>query len=238
MADSSVRIVYSAVDQMSDNLRSMRNGTNTLSRDISEYRRISDNAFNRRTDVRIETNDARRQLTSLQNEFKSLSRQTDLSTDDLEREQTRIVGSLREQTRQVERLQLEYGDLTRVVREARREENRMLDDRSRADNNNSVSSGIRGSSTSMFNSLAVAGLGNMFSESISGFANQTIGSAFGETAGEAISSVVGSAITGAAMGSKYQALELLLVLDSVLYLELLKHLLYTHKKMMKSSKIM
>ena len=207
MAESSVRIVYSAVDAMSDNLRSMRNGTNILSRDVNEYRRISDNAFSRRTNIRIETNDARRELTSLQNEFKSLSRQTDLSADDLEREQTRIVSSLNEQTRQVERLQLEYGDLTRIVREARREENRMLEDRSRADNDNDVGdSGLRGgdiggSSQGLMKSLAVAGIGNMFSESISGFANQTIGSAFGETAGEAISSVVGSAITGAAMGS-------------------------------------
>lgn len=182
-----VSIAFKASDNLTHSISQMRKSVSGLSRDVSEYRKVQNEAFEKKTEVKLDITKAKQELKELERAVKQ-----------------NVEGSeqvFKEKQKTLEELQEEYRRLTQVAKDASKAERQLQEDISKSSNANaSRTSGTDGTS-SIMSSLANAGLGAMLGGAVSNNLNQSITSMFGQTTGSVISSIVGGVATGAAMGS-------------------------------------
>lgn len=182
-----VSIAFKASDNLTNSIQSMRRSVDGLSRDVSEYRRIQSQAFDKRTEIKFDITKAKAELKELEKAVKQNAEGSEQA--------------FKEKQRALEDLQEEYKRLTRVAQEAGRAETRLQDDINRTNNSNLSRMQGAVSSSGILKSLATSGLSSMLANSVQSNLNQTLSSMYGETAGGAISNVAGGVLTGAAIGS-------------------------------------
>lgn len=179
-----VSIAFKASDNLTNSIQSMRKSVDGLSRDVSEYRKIQSQAFDKKTEIKFDISKAKQELKELEKAVKQ-----------------NVEGSekaFKEKQRTLEDLQEEYKRLTKVANDASKAESRLQDDMNKSNN---LRNTMAAQQNSMLKSLAGAGLGNMLGDALSHSISQDIGSMFGTEAGNAINSVLGGIASGAALGS-------------------------------------
>lgn len=179
-----VSIAFKASDNLTNSIQSMRKSVNGLSRDVSEYRKIQSQAFDKKTEIKFDISKAKSELKELEKAVKQ-----------------NVEGSekaFKEKQRALEDLQEEYKRLTKVANDASKAESRLQADMNKSNN---LRNTMAAQQNSMLKSLAGAGLGNMVGDALSHSISQDIGSMFGTEAGNAINSVLGGIASGAALGS-------------------------------------
>lgn len=186
-----VSIAFRASDNLSNSIRQMQRNVGGLSRDVSEYRRIQDQTFNKKVEIKYDIQKAKQEL-------RELTKAVNQNVEGAEQ-------AFKEKQLALERLNEEYRRLTQVARDASKAERQLQDDISRSSNTNTTrASGLANDinqSNGMLKALAGAGLGNMLGQSVSNNLNSTISSMFGANTGSAISGIAGGVTSGAAMGS-------------------------------------
>ena len=182
-----VSVAFKASDNLTKQIQEMRKGVNNLTKDITSYRKVQDEAFNKKVEVKFEIEQAKRELKELGKAVKD-----------------NVSGSeqaFKDKQKSVELLSEEYRRLTRVAKEASKAENKLQEDISRTSNRNASRGGISSSGSSVLESLGKAGLGGMIGDSVMNLAGHTISASFGKDFGDAFNSVAGGAVSGAAIGS-------------------------------------
>ena len=182
-----VSIAFKASDNLTKQIQEMRKGVNNLTKDITSYRKVQDEAFNKKVEVKFEIEKAKRELKELGKAVKD-----------------NVSGSeqaFKDKQKSVELLSEEYRRLTRVAKEASKAENKLQEDISRTSNRNASRGGGFSSGSSVLDSLGKAGLVSMLGDSVQNLFGHTISSGLGKDFGDAFSSVMGGAVSGAAIGS-------------------------------------
>lgn len=179
-----VSIVFKASDNLSDSISKMKKNVKDLSRDVTEYRKIQDEAFNKKAEVKLDITKAKRELAEL---TKAVKQNKEGSEE-----------AFKNKSKEIEQMQEEYRRLTKVVKEASKAEKDLDENRSRISNKNASRND---GSIGILKPLAQAGLGKMLGESIGNYFGQTVTSAYGEKIGNAIGSTLSGAASGAAIGS-------------------------------------
>ena len=178
-----VSIVFKASDNLSNSIRQMRKNVDGLSRDVSEYRKVQSQAFDKKTEVKLDITKAKKELKDLEKAVKQNVEGSDKA--------------FKAKQKSLEELQEEYRRLSQVAKDASKAERQLQDDISKTSNKNAS----RGSTNSLMKNLATAGLGNMIGGAITNNLNQSLTSVFGNTTGSAVSGVLGGVASGAAMGA-------------------------------------
>lgn len=179
-----VSIAFKASDNLTHSIQSMRRSVNGLSRDVSEYRKIQSQAFDKKAEVKLDISKAKKEL-------KELEKAVRQNVDGSEK-------AFKEKQRALEDLQEEYKRLTKVAKDASKAENKLHDDMIKSNNTRKT---MAAQQTSMMKSLAGAGLGNMLGSALTGSVNQSISSMYGAEVGGNISAVAGGVLSGAAIGA-------------------------------------
>lgn len=179
-----VSIAFKASDNLTHSLQKMRKSVDGLSRDVTEYRKIQSQAFDKKVEVKLDIREAQQNLKKLNSEIENGSEGAKIAYQMQQRE---LIG-----------LQEEYKRLTKVANEASKAENRLQDDMNKSNN---LRNTMAEQKNSMLKNLASAGLGNMLGDALSHSISQDIGSMFGTEAGNAINNVLGGIASGAALGS-------------------------------------
>lgn len=182
-----VSVAFKASDNLTKQIQEMRKGVNNLTKDITSYRKVQDEAFNKKVEVKFEIEQAKRELKELGKAVKD-----------------NVSGSeqaFKDKQKSIELLSEEYRRLTRVAKEASKAENKLQEDISRTSNRNASRGGISSSGPSVLESLGKAGLGSMLGDSVQNLFGHTISSGLGKDFGDAFSSVMGGAVSGAAIGT-------------------------------------
>lgn len=197
-----VSIVFKASDNLTQSIQSMRKSVDGLSRDVSEYRKIQAQAFDKRTEIKFDITKAKAELKELEKAVKKNAEGSEQA--------------FKEKQRALEDLQEEYKRLTKVAQEASKAEARLQDDINKTNNRNlarlqqdintTKNSNLTrmqeaANGNSLLSALAKSGLINMVGTSLKSSLNQTISSTYGETTGSAISNIAEGVISGTAMGS-------------------------------------
>lgn len=184
-----VSIVFKASDNLTNSVKQMRKSVDGLSRDVTEYRKVQDQVFSKKAEVKFDMTKAKKELKDLEKAVKE-----------------NVEGSekaFKEKQKQIEALNEEYRRLGQVAKEASKAERQLSEDISRSSNKNASRSSIQSdiSSGNALSGLVSAGLGNMLSGAISNTLNQQITATYGSAMGSTISSMAGGVLSGAAMGS-------------------------------------
>lgn len=179
-----ISIVFKAVDNLTNSVQQMRSSTKGLSKDISDYKKIQDEAFKNRAEVKLETSKAKQALKELEKAVKD-------GKDGAEQ-------AYQEQQKYVEQLGQAYKNLGKTIGEASREERKLTDNIARNASTESINKKGIGNTMSQ---LSKAGLINMAGNSASNFAGTFVTSALGSNAGGAVNNILSGAASGAAMGS-------------------------------------
>ena len=179
-----VSIAFKASDNLTHSIHSMRKSVNGLSRDVSEYRKIQSQAFDKKTEIKFDISKAKQELKELEKAVKQ-----------------NVEGSekaFKEKQRALEDLQEEYKRLTKVANDASKAESRLQADMNKSNN---LRNTMAAQQNSMLKSLAGAGLGNMVGDALTSSLNQNITSMYGSEVGSNISTVAGGVLSGAAIGA-------------------------------------
>lgn len=179
-----VSIVFKASDNLSNSIRQIRKSVDGLSKDVTEYRKIQSQAFDKRTEVKFDMSKAKKEL-------KDLERAVKENKDGSEK-------AFKDKAKSLEVLQEEYRRLGQVAKDASKAERGLQEEMSKTSNKN-ASRGM--SQFSMLNGLARAGLGNMLGNAVQNSLFQNVTSTYGSTTGAFVSNMAGDAISGAAIGS-------------------------------------
>lgn len=184
---SDVSVAFKASDNLTKQVQDMRKGVNSLMRDVSSYRKVQDEAFNKKVEVKFEIEQAKRELKELGKAVKD-----------------NVSGSeqaFKDKQKSIELLSEEYRRLTKVAKEASKAENKLQEDISRTSNRNASRGGSGSGVSSDLSKLAGAGLGGLIGDSVQNFFAQSVTSQFGSNIGSAVGSVASGAVSGAALGS-------------------------------------
>ena len=178
-----VSVAFKASDNLTKQVQDMRKGVNSLMRDVSSYRKVQDEAFNKKVEVKFEIEQAKRELKELGKAVKD-----------------NVSGSeqaFKDKQKSIELLSEEYRRLTKVAKEASKAENKLQEDISRTSNRNAS----RGGSQSVLETIGKIGIGNMVGESVQNLFTQSITSQFGQDVGGTVNSIFGGAVSGATYGA-------------------------------------
>lgn len=181
-----VSIVFKASDGLSESLKQMRKNVNSLSNDVTEYRKIQDQAFQKKTEIKFDIVQAKKDLKDL---TKAVQDNVDGAKEAFMDKQLAL-----------EKLNEEYKRLSQVAKEAGKAERDLAADMSRTSNAN-AGRGFSSSLSGFMNGLASAGLGSMIGSAAQNYMNTTLTSVFGQNTGGMVSGVIGGGIQGAAIGS-------------------------------------
>lgn len=184
-----ISIAFRASDNLTQSIRNMQKGVRDISRDISEYRKIQDDAFAKRTEIKLDAEKAKREL----KEFaKAVKADKDGATEAFKAKQ-----------KEIDQLAEEYRKLSNVAMDCSKAERQLQQDISRTRNahpERSIAASLT-QSADIVTALGKAGLGKMLGDSLGNAAGVYTTSLLGQDLGSAITGVVSSAITGAMMGS-------------------------------------
>ncbi len=179
-----VSIAFKASDNLTHSLQKMRKSVDGLSRDVTEYRKIQSQAFDKKLEVKLDIKEAQRNLNQINRAIKDGSEGAKIAYQMQQRE---LIG-----------LQEEYKRLTKVANDASKAESRLQADMNKSNN---LRSTMAAQQTSMLKNLASAGLGNMVGDALTSSVNQNITSMYGSEVGSNISSIAGGVLNGAAIGA-------------------------------------
>lgn len=179
-----VSVAFKASDNLTNSIRQMRKSVDGLSRDVSEYRKIQSDAFDKKTEVKLDITKAKKELKELEKAVKDNAEGSEKAFKDKQRA--------------IEELQEEYRRLSQAAKEASKAERSLQDDISRSSNANA--SRTSGSGSSIMASLSSAGLTGMVGNSLATIGGQFVTSTYGDIVGSAVSNIGGGVATGAAMG--------------------------------------
>ena len=174
-----VSIAFKASDNLTHSLQKMRKSVDGLSRDVTEYRKIQSQAFDKKVEVKLDIKEAQQNLKKLNSEIKNGSEGAKIAYQMQQRE---LIG-----------LQEEYKRLTKVANDASKAELKLQDDLYKRKNQKNTMSTLK--------NLASAGLGNMVGDALTSSVNQNITSMYGSEVGSNISSIAGGVLSGAAIGA-------------------------------------
>lgn len=174
-----VSIAFKASDNLTHSLQKMRKSVDGLSRDVTEYRKIQSQAFDKKVEVKLDIKEAQQNLKKLNSEIKNGSEGAKIAYQMQQRE---LIG-----------LQEEYKRLTKVANDASKAELKLQDDLYKRKNQKNTMSTLK--------NLASAGLGNMVGDALTSSINQNITSMYGSEVGSNISSIAGGVLSGAAIGA-------------------------------------
>ncbi|SHJ99536.1 tape measure domain-containing protein [Hathewaya proteolytica DSM 3090] len=175
-----VSIVFKASDNLSNSVRQMKKNVNDLSHDVTEYRKIQDDAFNKKVELKYDMTKVKKELKDLQSAIKENKEGS--------------AEAFKAKSKEIEQMQEEYRRLTRVVRDTNRAEKELIESRSRNNNNHSGTTDVAGT-------LVKAGLGKELGTSIGNYAGTVLTSAYGDKIGNRIGTIASSTMAGAMMGS-------------------------------------
>lgn len=181
-----VGVVFKASDNLTNALNSMRNSTRNLSKDITDCKRIQEEAFGKRVDIKYDITKARESLKQL--------------TKDVKNNVEGSEDAWKKQQKHIQELEEEYKTLGKVANEAGAEQRKLQEDISRS-NNKGSSSGGGSKQAGMLGTLAQAGMTKMIGESLANAGGALTTSLLGERTGNAVKGIAGSAASGAALGS-------------------------------------
>lgn len=181
-----VSIVFKASDNLSNSIRQMRKSVDGLSKDVTEYRKIQSQVFDKRTEIKFDMSKAKKEL-------KDLERAVKENKDGSEK-------AFKDKAKSLEMLQEEYRRLGQVAKDASKAERGLQEEISKTSNKN-ASRGTNGSQNSMLSGLARVGLGNMLGNAVQNSLLQNVTSTYGSTTGSFVSNIAGDSISGAAIGS-------------------------------------
>lgn len=181
MSSKDVSIVFKASDNLSNSIRQMRANVGTLSRDVTEYRKIQSLAFDKKIEVKFELSKAKRELKELNDAIKS--------------NKVGAVEAFKEKAKAVELLNEEYKKLGRAANLASKAEKQLQEDISKSSNKHASRN------SDVLGGLARAGLGSMIGASLQNSLMSSVTAMYGTTTGNMVSNIGGSTITGAALGS-------------------------------------
>lgn len=179
-----VSIAFKASDGLSNTIKQMKSNVNALSRDVSEYRKVQSDVFDKKTEIKFDISKAKKELKELEKAVKD--------------EKDGSAKAFKEKAKQLEELQEEYRRLGQVAKDASKAERQLQEDISRSSNKNASR---MSSQKGLASSLAQAGLYNMVGQSLTNNLSYNMTSMFGSTVGSTISNIGGNLVTGAAMGS-------------------------------------
>lgn len=109
-----VSIAFKASDNLTHSLQKMRKSVDGLSRDVTEYRKIQSQAFDKKVEVKLDIKEAQQNLKKLNSEIKNGSEGAKIAYQMQQRE---LIG-----------LQEEYKRLTKVANDASKAELKLQDD--------------------------------------------------------------------------------------------------------------
>lgn len=185
-----VSIVFKASDNLTKAVCDMQGKVNSLTKDVLGYRKIQDQAFGERVEVKYNIEQAKGELRELTKEVRN------------------NVGyaeqAFKEKQLSLERLNEEYRRLGQVAKEASNAERQLQDDISKTSNANASRGSLLddvNQSGGIIGALGAAGMGNMMLSSIQDYSNTMLSSMFGSNIGGAAGGIVGNIASGAAMGS-------------------------------------
>lgn len=191
-----VSIVFRAsAEGFISNLNSMKQNVKGLSKDVSEFKKLKEDIFEKKSELKLDIKQAKTAL-------KELEKDTKVWTDE-------SIAAYKKQSIELDLMQQDYKDLGKIAREAANEELKFRSEYSKTSNlvqgrenlSNDIKSTINNTSMGLAQGLAQAGLGRMIGQSVQNFANNFITSSLGASSGGIISGLIGSTISGASMGS-------------------------------------
>lgn len=178
-----VSIAFKASDNLTHSIASMRKSVNSLSRDVSEYRKVQSQAFEKRTEVKFDITKAKQELKELEKAVKN-----------------NVEGSekaFKEKAKALEELQEEYKRLGLAAKEASKAELALQKDMQQSKNYQNTMSGQQ---QSILKTLSGAGLTNMLGGAVSKYGSQLISSTYGDSIGSSVGNIGGGIASGAAIG--------------------------------------
>lgn len=181
-----VSIVFKTHDKMSDSIRNIQKNVINLSHDIQELRKIQDEAFQKKAEIKYDITKAKDSLKELKKAVR----------DNVDGAKEAFI----DKQLALERLNDEYKRMAQVAKDAGKAERELAADMSRSSNANAGRGSIAGMGGIM-KGLATAGLGSMIGSAAQNYADSMITSVFGQNTGSMISGIFGSGIQGAAIGS-------------------------------------
>ena len=181
-----VSIVFKTHDKMSDSIRNIQKNVTNLSHDIQELRKIQDEAFQKKAEIKYDITKAKDSLKELKKAVR----------DNVDGAKEAFI----DKQLALERLNDEYKRMAQVAKDAGKAERELAADMSRSSNANAGRGSIAGMGGIM-KGLATAGLGSMIGSAAQNYADSMITSVFGQNTGSMISGTIGSGIQGAAIGS-------------------------------------
>lgn len=145
MSNKDVSIVFKASDRLSESVRNMQKNVNSLSRDVTEYRKTQDQAFQKKAEIKFDIVQAKKDLKDL---TKAVQDNVDGAKEAFMDKQLAL-----------ERLNEEYRRLTQAAKDAGKAERDLAADMSRTSNAN-AGRGRSSSLSELAQGLASAGLGS------------------------------------------------------------------------------
>lgn len=190
MSESDVSIVFKASDNLTRAVSEMRKSTLGLTKDIEGYRKIQDQAFGKKAEVKLDITKAKQELKELE---KAVKQNAEGSEE-----------AFKQKQKEVELLVEEYRRLSQAAKDAGKAERTLTDDIKKTSNANASRGGLiqdLNSKGGVLGSLGRAGIGMMLSNAVQNNLDAALSSALGANIGGAVSNVVGGLTSGAAMGS-------------------------------------
>lgn len=187
-----VSIAFIAKDNLTNSINSMRNSTRNLTKDISEYKKIQNDVFNRKIEVKYDLTKAKEELKAL---TKAIKDNVEGSEQDWKKQQKKI-----------QELENEYKNLNKAAKEASNAERRLSEDISKTKNTANIQGsggGLSklGSVKDFMAGIAGSDLIKMVSQELVNYGSFQATRTYGQGAGETIANVGGGAIQGAMAGA-------------------------------------
>ncbi len=194
MANREVSIVFKASNRMSADIRAMKGDMSGLSKEIKQYQKIQKETFSEKARLSWDIKDVKGSIRELEKGMKGIKG----GTEETDRKLKEMRETWIKQREALEGLNEEYKRLTMLQKEATQAEMNLSNAMSRSDNAAAGRGDFLGRLPAM---LSQAGIGKMLGDSIGGFLQQEISSAWGSSIGNMIGNISSSAVSGAAMGS-------------------------------------
>lgn len=194
MANREVSIVFKASNRMSADIRAMKGDMSGLSKEIKQYQKIQKETFSEKARLSWDIKDVKGSIRELEKGMKGIKG----GTEETDRKLKEMRETWIKQREALEGLNEEYKRLTMLQKEATQAEMNLSNAMSRSDNAAAGRGDFLGRLPAM---LSQAGIGKMLGDSIGGFLQQEISSAWGSSIGNMIGNISSSAVGGAAMGS-------------------------------------
>lgn len=173
-----VSILFKAVDRVSEPIKGMRGGVQSLEKDVQSYGKTSDRIFKERSEVKLDIDKAKRSLKELSKAVKDGAEGAD--------------EAYKAQAENLDRLNEKYKSLGKQMKETDKMQKDLFRTSQKIDN---------GTNESIVKTVMASGAGKMLYESVGDIIGYGATSILGQAGGNAISNIASGVTSGAALGS-------------------------------------